>query len=237
MEKETREAVLNIDTAEFENPFLSADQKDNVEGMLLYANYYRTPINHSALRRIGDNDVYSAEDSESGCRWTRSEILQGLACLFGYRRRLTVVRRNLLNVRFGMIVHQVNCKGVMGAGLAKSIREVYPVVYEKYKQLRVMQPGTIQLVKVNPDSEKYPLFVVNLFGQVDFGGDAPQTNIKSVKNALKKIKKIRRIESMNLPIYFPWKIGCGLGGGDWDEYSKLIMKYCPDAVVCRVDGV
>lgn len=33
-----------------------------------------------------------------------------------------------------VVCHQVNCKGVMGAGLAKQIREKHPEVYEAYKK-------------------------------------------------------------------------------------------------------
>lgn len=32
-----------------------------------------------------------------------------------------------------VIGQQVNCKGVMGAGLAKSIRDKYPIVYTEYR--------------------------------------------------------------------------------------------------------
>ena len=32
-----------------------------------------------------------------------------------------------------IICHQVNCKGVMGAGLAKQIRDKWPVVFDEYK--------------------------------------------------------------------------------------------------------
>ena len=32
-----------------------------------------------------------------------------------------------------IICHQVNCKGVMGAGLAKQIRDKWPDVYDRYR--------------------------------------------------------------------------------------------------------
>ena len=32
-----------------------------------------------------------------------------------------------------VIGHVVNCQGVMGGGIAKSIKERYPSVYEEYK--------------------------------------------------------------------------------------------------------
>lgn len=34
-----------------------------------------------------------------------------------------------------IICHQVNCQGVMGSGIAKQVREKYPVVYRDYKRM------------------------------------------------------------------------------------------------------
>ena len=33
-----------------------------------------------------------------------------------------------------VICHQVNCQGVMGSGIAKQIRDTYPIVFENYKR-------------------------------------------------------------------------------------------------------
>jgi len=42
---------------------------------------------------------------------------------------------NLLDAPELMKVHQVNCKGVMGGGIAKQIKERYPLVYKTYLNL------------------------------------------------------------------------------------------------------
>jgi hypothetical protein len=39
------------------------------------------------------------------------------------------------------------------------------------------------------------------------------------------IKKKYKIEKTQLKLYFPYKIGCGLAGGDWNEYSKVLEKF------------
>ena len=41
----------------------------------------------------------------------------------------TLINGNLLDVQQGIIVHQVNCRKVAGAGLAKQIREKWPEWY------------------------------------------------------------------------------------------------------------
>ena len=69
---------------------------------------------------------------------------------------------DLLESGCDYICHQVNCQGVMGSGIAKSIREKWPVVFEKYKVFldnpfwgagtgchQVYPLGQIQYVDVN----------------------------------------------------------------------------------------
>jgi len=47
---------------------------------------------------------------------------------------MKIINRDLLTIESGIIAHQVNCQGKMGAGLALKIRKKYPQVYEYYKQ-------------------------------------------------------------------------------------------------------
>lgn len=44
------------------------------------------------------------------------------------------IKGNILNVTEGIIVQQVNCMGVMGAGLAKQIKDKWPNIYNDYKE-------------------------------------------------------------------------------------------------------
>lgn len=41
---------------------------------------------------------------------------------------------DILTSTADVICHQVNCKGVMGAGLAKQIKQKYPAVFKLYKK-------------------------------------------------------------------------------------------------------
>ena len=43
---------------------------------------------------------------------------------------VTIKKQDLLNSDSKYIVQQVNCQGVMGAGLAKAIADKWPVVYD-----------------------------------------------------------------------------------------------------------
>ena len=41
---------------------------------------------------------------------------------------------SLLDSKAQILVHQVNCTGRMASGIAKTIRETYPVVYDGYME-------------------------------------------------------------------------------------------------------
>src|ERR1700685_453498 len=134
------------------------------------------------------------------------------------------VQRDLLTVERGIIVHQVNCQGVMGAGLAKKIRDKWPIVFTQYRQAykeHFWELGEIQLVKVAPE-----LYVCNLAGQFSYGRSGQFTNYRAIEKALANLKDVRSldflttVELSDLPVFFPYKMGCALGGGNWDRVRK-----------------
>lgn len=75
---------------------------------------------------------------------------------------------NILDVTEGIIVQQVNCQGVMGAGLAKQICQKYPSVYEHYSGVCGTADksllGAVCYVRVSPT-----LLVASVFGQEFYG--------------------------------------------------------------------
>ena len=46
---------------------------------------------------------------------------------------INVIKGNLLDSDCDYICHQVNCQGKMNSGVAKAIREKWPVVYKEYQ--------------------------------------------------------------------------------------------------------
>lgn len=76
---------------------------------------------------------------------------------------------NILDIQFGILVHQVNCQGVMGSGLAKALRSKYPIIFSRYQQFcktGQLRPGMVQFVKIADF-----LYVCNLAGQNRYGRD------------------------------------------------------------------
>ena len=131
---------------------------------------------------------------------------------------------NILNSNEKYIIHQCNCNA---KGLAKSLFDKY-LYANVYKNRTIhSKPGTIS-VKGNGKECRY---IINAFGQYTPG----KPNIKETKlqrliwfkQCLDEIKKIENVES----IAFPYKMGCGYGGGNWNEYLKTIEQFSEDTLI------
>lgn len=141
---------------------------------------------------------------------------------------------NVFDSDADIICHQVNCQGVMGSGVAKEVRERYPIVYEEYRDLceRCMNDpgqnlGIAQLVPVDEEGSRW---IANCFGQEDFGYDGKQyTSVEALKQALGTVAEIAR--DGNMVVAMPYKIGCVRGGADWQEVLKVIDEEFKDCTV------
>lgn len=142
---------------------------------------------------------------------------------------MKVVEGDLLDVTEGLIAHQVNCRGVMGAGVARVIARRYPEVEAHYREhCRNFEPlsllGTALLSPTDTG-----LIVANIFGQLDTGRGL-QTDYRAVADALDELS--RRWGASELPtMHVPYMMGCGLAGGDWDVYSELLDEHWVGGVV------
>jgi O-acetyl-ADP-ribose deacetylase (regulator of RNase III) len=142
---------------------------------------------------------------------------------------MPIINKDILKIDHGIITHQVNTAGVMGAGLALSIRKKYPEVYTEYIRLyreNSLHLGTGFIVKISND-----LFIFNMICQESYGYSKVYTDYNAMRSSLNFLK----IESSKkeLPVYIPFKIGCGLGGGDWNVVYKIIEEIIPEAIICK----
>jgi len=145
---------------------------------------------------------------------------------------LQTIARDLLTIERGILTHQCNCMGAMGAGIALAIRKKWPKVYNHYLFRHFEDgwfPGEIQLVEVAPE-----LLVCNMAGQEFMARDIRATDYKAVNTMFEDLAFHNSQRETPLPIYVPYFMGCGLAGGDWTIYSGIIEKYCPDAIVCKL---
>ena len=134
----------------------------------------------------------------------------------------------------GVIMHQVNCQNVMGAGVAKALYTKYPQVKEKIHQLATKNEyntplkriGLVQPVKINDQ-----LVVFNSFSQLYYGRDKDRvyTNEKALIANLNKLDTWAK--EHNLPAYVPARIGCGLAGGNWNRIKRHIENHTDIIIV------
>lgn len=130
------------------------------------------------------------------------------------------VEGNLLDEELDIIAHQVNCLGIMGAGIALQIKNKYPEVYKEYKRASERIPmqellGRSQIIFVEREGK----FVANIFSQQRIG-KGRQTNYEALKEGLIELKNFAK--KNNYSVGLPYKIGCGLAGGDWGVVRKII---------------
>lgn len=146
---------------------------------------------------------------------------------------LNIQSLDILTVKSGVIAHQVNLRGVMGAGLALQIKNKWPQIYQSY--VRRINDGNFHLgmIQVLPVSDN--LWVCNMAGQDNFGVDRCQSDYGAFRMALGKLKVWA--DSKNLQVYLPYKIGCGLAGGDWSIVSQIIHDELPSAIICQLEQV
>ena len=132
---------------------------------------------------------------------------------------------NLLNANEDIIVQQVNCMGVMGAGLAKQIRTKYPQVYNEYVSF-VQEHGSANVLGKCNLVKLTNKYVCNIFGQFGYGTSKQQTNYNALRTALTTL--CRNASKHNKSIAIPYGLGCGLAGGDWNIVLDIITQVFSD---------
>jgi O-acetyl-ADP-ribose deacetylase (regulator of RNase III) len=148
---------------------------------------------------------------------------------------LKIIEQDLLLVENGVICNQTNCLGSMGAGIALAIKNKWPFVNSEYKAFCNQHPGhrsilllgQCQLIQITP-----VLTLANIFGQHEYGRfNGVNTNYRAVTEAFQHLKASITPETQ---VYVPFNMGCGLAGGNWDEYQKRIEEIFPNAIVCKL---
>lgn len=138
------------------------------------------------------------------------------------------VKGNLLGSSCDYICHQVNCQGVMGAGLAAQIRTHWPEVYEEYKELckefnkNNSSPLGMILISETKDTATK---IVSLFAQDGYGRKGRYTSYDAFWNCLEALHSILKPGDT---IAFPKNIGCGLGGANWQVIHAMIDEVLGD---------
>ena len=123
-----------------------------------------------------------------------------------------------------LLCHGVNCKGIMGAGIAAQMKLRYPEMYKIYRQRCFAsprpEPGEIQIC-ADKHSKK---FIGNLFTQKELGACARVEYVEQCIDELIKANEGGDCPGLYLEsVAFP-RIGCGIGGLEWEEVKPVLHK-------------
>lgn len=133
------------------------------------------------------------------------------------------INKDITTVTRGIVAHGVNCLGAMGSGVALAIRKSWPIVFFEYVQYCDIFKGPARnlLGMVQTIDVGNEVIVANCFTQEIYGNDgAVYADIRALEEALENV--LAYAQHKNMPIYLP-KIGCGLGGLDWDTQVEPIL--------------
>lgn len=129
-----------------------------------------------------------------------------------------------LQHKFDVIVHGCNCFCIMGAGIARQIKEIFP---EAYLADRKTTPGDIKKLGCYSRAKSSPqlgnITVINAYTQYNYNKYSTAIVYIAVKKVFEKINQDFKGKKIGIP-----KIGTGLAGGDWKQISNIIEKATPD---------
>ena len=151
---------------------------------------------------------------------------------------IKLIDGDILESNEDFICHQVNCQGVMGAGIAKALSDKWPIVKERYLSFSSGARtkcllGEIQAVPINDKQA-----VLNIFGQEFYGKrrDVIYTNYIALEHAFALIRFGQ--EYKNKSFAFPFMFGCGLANGNWTTVFGMMKRYLIDknVTIYRLDN-
>ena len=143
------------------------------------------------------------------------------------------------------LAHQVNADPrKKPGGLAKDLTKLYRFADLHNEEAEGPQDDLLGTARIDTEpsdpkgshGQKAATTIVSIYGQ-RYGGkpgkenDTPADREVYFKNGLKDItRQVPDLES----IAFPEKIGCGIGGGHWPTYQKMIHEFANDMPGCTV---
>lgn len=134
------------------------------------------------------------------------------------------VKGDLFETHCDIIAHGVNCRGIMGSGVARTIKEKYYKAYNAYRD-KYEEDGW-WLGEIQPVSQNDGKYVVNCSTQNYYmPRDIVHADYDAIEKCMFKLKMFAK--EKNLSIAIP-KIGAGLAGGDWNIIEDILNEVFND---------
>lgn len=122
--------------------------------------------------------------------------------------------------------HGVNCLGAMGSGIAVPVKRMYPENYQRYFDACMnfdLMPG--ELLTHIEDG----VLVINMATQYDMGANAKYEYVELAAQNLYEYCLDEKIPVVKMP-----KIGCGIGGLQWDKVLEILQNTGDDNISIEV---
>ena len=135
------------------------------------------------------------------------------------RSNITYVTGNILESTSKCLVNPVNTVGVMGKGLALDFKRMYPGMFDTYK--RQCDKGTFKTGRIMFYRANTIDHVICLFPTKEHWRNP--SKLEYIEDGLKAFVKYYT-EWEITSVAFP-KLGCGLGGLNWEYHIRPLMEY------------
>lgn len=145
---------------------------------------------------------------------------------------IKIIESDIFEGNTDVIIHQVNCQGVMGSGIAKQVKNKFPIAFSAYKTLcdfsdKTSLLGKIQIINNLKRGNGLKFSLVNVFSQDKYGYSGQFTDYEALKKCLLRINE----KFAGKTIGIPYLMGCHRGGGDWNIVSKMISENLKDCEI------
>lgn len=132
---------------------------------------------------------------------------------------ITIKTGDLLQATETVIAHQVNCHGAIG-GLACYVFNKWPYAENDYMQLiQRTSPWALLGLAQLTGQQKDGHIICNLYGQYHPGADYRPEALEMALTIL-----AQQAKAMGWSVALPYKLSCGICGGDWDEVLEIIER-------------
>lgn len=133
---------------------------------------------------------------------------------------------DILKAPVEAIVNPVNTVGVMGAGLARQIRDRYPDHYVAYREACRRGEVRIGRMFVHDRGEgARPRYIIGFPTKEDWRAPSKMEYIEAGLRDLARVIREHDIRRVAVPA-----LGAGLGGLDWRAVRPLILRALSDVV-------
>jgi O-acetyl-ADP-ribose deacetylase (regulator of RNase III) len=134
---------------------------------------------------------------------------------------------DLLESDCDVVIHCCNCLHTMGAGIARSIRERWPEVYDKDKETPYGERQKLGHYSAALTCDDFT--VINLYAQFDYGRpeDGRRLDYNALRCGLQRF--VDQLQKQNVqPKIGTYYLGCSNAGGDQNVVRKILDEVFAD---------